>query len=422
MTRFIPLDRRDPAWKEAARRGLGASDAAALVGLNPYDSLPALYARKKGLLDTGPTPAMRVGLAVEPLVEQLWREATGKRCRQVRGLFVDGEKDYFRAHVHRKVVGENAGLSLKMAGPFAKLDLKGPRPPALYLCQCQWIMMVCGFDRMYLALLSLNGYRLRCWELAPDRLMIQALRRAGEDFWNRHILLDQTPSPDGSPASALALEALSPPPAPGGVSLEQQAQIIRRYVDLGGQVEALRKEREALAQQLRLALDGHPQGQGGGYQVSWVSQRRETLDAAALRDALPQVYRQFLREKTVNALRVTRENQTAPQEIDGASQENRPKSNLSFGGEGEGADRQAGPAKSNKKNRPKPEQAPAREGKDAAPHPAPADCPEPAQASPAKSPGKAGPKSKSQAGRGGKRPKNKPKSGLTPWGEAGHVD
>lgn len=308
MSRFIAVPSLDrQAWQALSRRGLGGSDAATLVGLNPYDSLPALYARKKGLMEQPATPAMQVGLALEPLVAQLWQEATGKRCRQVRGMYVDGEKDYFRAHVQRKVVGESAGLLAKMAGAFSKLDLKGDKPPDLYMCQCQWAMMVCGFDRMYLAVLSLNGYKLAWWEVAPHRPMIQALRRAGEDFWTRHILLDQAPEPDGSQASAQALEAMLPQPAPGGACLEDQAQLIRRYVDLGGQVDALRKEREALAQRLRLAMDGHSRGQGGGYQVSYVSQRRESLDGSALRAALPQVYRQFLREKTVNALKVTQE-------------------------------------------------------------------------------------------------------------------
>ena len=120
MSRFIAVPSLDrQAWQALSRRGLGGSDAATLVGLNPYDSLPALYARKKGLMEQPATPAMQVGLALEPLVAQLWQEATGKRCRQVRGMYVDGEKDYFRAHVQRKWWGKAPGSWRRWRGPSA---------------------------------------------------------------------------------------------------------------------------------------------------------------------------------------------------------------------------------------------------------------------------------------------------------------
>lgn len=313
MSRFIStraLDREQ--WLALRRQGLGGSDAATLVGLNPYGSLSALYADKKGLLPPAGTPAMQVGQALEDLVARLWQQRTGKRCRRVHGIHAHDQIDYFRAALDRKVVGENAGLELKVAGAFTKLDLEGAQPPGLYQCQCQWYMMVCGFDRMYLAALKLGGYQLYDWVVPRDENMIAALRRAGQDFWRDHILADRPPAPDGSDLCAQALDALCPPPQDGPVRLDGQAPLIQDYVDLGGRIDALKKQRDRLSQQLRLALDGHAQGEGGGYRVSWINQRRESLDGAALKKALPLVYRQFARYKSFGMLRVTAAKGGAP--------------------------------------------------------------------------------------------------------------
>ena len=49
-------------WLEWRRGGIGGSDAAVIVGLNPYGSLIELYADKMGMMpDKEDIEAMRIG-------------------------------------------------------------------------------------------------------------------------------------------------------------------------------------------------------------------------------------------------------------------------------------------------------------------------------------------------------------------------
>ena len=79
MSRFIAVPSLDrQAWQALSRRGLGGSDAATLVGLNPYDSLPALYARKKGLMEQQ--------VSVEKLAVEAWIEGSYQKLWQALTL------------------------------------------------------------------------------------------------------------------------------------------------------------------------------------------------------------------------------------------------------------------------------------------------------------------------------------------------
>ena len=71
-------DNRDQ-WLELRRRGLGGSDAATVVNLNPYSSRLALYADKLGLIpDRDDNEAMRQGRDLEAYVAERWCERPGK--------------------------------------------------------------------------------------------------------------------------------------------------------------------------------------------------------------------------------------------------------------------------------------------------------------------------------------------------------
>jgi predicted phage-related endonuclease len=66
------------AWLERRRQTLGASDAAAALGLSPYCSPLQLYLRKIGSLpEQEETEAMRWGTLLEPLLAREYTRRTG---------------------------------------------------------------------------------------------------------------------------------------------------------------------------------------------------------------------------------------------------------------------------------------------------------------------------------------------------------
>ena len=68
------------AWLEARRGSLGGSDAAAVLGVNPYASPYSLWAEKTGRVPEKPdNEAMRLGRDLEDYVVRRWQEKTGKK-------------------------------------------------------------------------------------------------------------------------------------------------------------------------------------------------------------------------------------------------------------------------------------------------------------------------------------------------------
>ena len=74
-------------WLEARRGSLGGSDAAAVLGLNPYASPYSVWAEKTGRVPDKPdNEAMRLGRDLEDYVAARWQEETGKKTRRVNAM------------------------------------------------------------------------------------------------------------------------------------------------------------------------------------------------------------------------------------------------------------------------------------------------------------------------------------------------
>ena len=62
-------------WLEARKDGLGASDAAAVLGISPWKTNVQLWEEKTGLVvpeDIGGNPAVKYGNDAEPLLRQFF--------------------------------------------------------------------------------------------------------------------------------------------------------------------------------------------------------------------------------------------------------------------------------------------------------------------------------------------------------------
>jgi putative phage-type endonuclease len=66
-------------WLQWRKKGIGGSDAATILGLNPYASLLSLWADKLGMMpEREDNEQMRQGRDLEGYVAERFMEATGK--------------------------------------------------------------------------------------------------------------------------------------------------------------------------------------------------------------------------------------------------------------------------------------------------------------------------------------------------------
>jgi len=268
-------------WLAERRKGIGGSDAAAIVGLNDYVTPFALWADKTGKLPEKPdSEAMRQGRDLEEYVAHRWCEATGKRVKRDTHIIRNTMYPFAHANIDRWVNRENAGLECKTTSIMNLKKFKDGNYPATYYTQCVHYMAVTGAKRWYLAVLVLNqGFYEFTIERDEDE--IRTLMQLEKEFWGS--VVSGTPPPvDGKPVTTDALTALYKGGDDEGVELFGRDGAIQNYMKWKKEIELMKCELEGLKQLIMQDMGDHEKGYTGKYTVSWKPQTRTSYDMALL--------------------------------------------------------------------------------------------------------------------------------------------
>ena len=198
-------------WRKIRAKSIGGSDAAAILGLNPYKSAYALWMEKTGKVipeDVSGKEAVRLGNDLEDYVAKRFMEATGKKVRRENNTIFRDDLPFAHANYDRLVVGEKAGLEIKTTNALHLSKFKNGEFPANYYVQAVHYLMVSGLERWYLAVLVL-GVDFKVFTIERDEDEIAALEAAERDFWEM-VETDTPPELDGSVSTEEALNAEFP--------------------------------------------------------------------------------------------------------------------------------------------------------------------------------------------------------------------
>lgn len=240
------LDR--DAWLEVRKGGIGSSDAAAAVGLNPYKSPLELWMEKTGRASSNGEHAgfddpRYWGTLLEPYVAVAYQQKTGRRVRKVNAVLQHPSFPFMLANIDREVVGsaEVQILECKTAGEFGSRLWRDGVPEYVQI-QVQHQLAVTGKAAADVAVL-LCGQQLEIFRITRDEDVIARLIVLEARFWE-YVESDTPPSADGSESSARALRQLYPG---GGDTLDfsENAHLSHMLSDL----RALRSELDAKARQ-----------------------------------------------------------------------------------------------------------------------------------------------------------------------------
>lgn len=296
-------------WLEARRQGIGGSDAAAVLGVNPFKSPMTVYLDKLGELpEREPSEAMRQGTDFEAYVAQRFTEETGKRVRRCNRILYHPEHPFMLANIDRDVIGEDAGLECKTTSPFNKCDFDAGEVPAVYQWQCMHYMAVTGASHWYIAVLVL-GQSFHVYRIDRDERLIEALIEREREFWEDHVVPRIPPLPTGSAADDDALGLLYPATAPEADPADLTA--VRAALELLDQKQAEREALDAevrrLQQEVKLILGDRETGNAGPWRVTWRAVESGRLDTKALRRDLPEIAERYTKTTTARVFRVRKE-------------------------------------------------------------------------------------------------------------------
>ncbi|RBB32308.1 endonuclease [Burkholderia reimsis] len=203
-------------WLAVRRTGIGGSDAAAAVGLNPYMSALELWLDKTGRADGLPRPdpadttsPTYWGTLLEPIVAAVYTQQTGNKVRKVNAVLRHPSIPWMLSNIDREVVGvpDIQILECKTAGEFgARLWREGV--PEYVQIQVQHQLAVTGKSAAHVAVL-LCGQALEVHRIDRDDALIGRLIELEARFW-RFVETDTPPPADGSESADRALRHLYP--------------------------------------------------------------------------------------------------------------------------------------------------------------------------------------------------------------------
>jgi putative phage-type endonuclease len=296
---------RHSDWLEVRKQGIGASDAAAAVGISPYQSQLDLWMIKTGRDQYLPKvdfedmeSPMYWGHVLEPIVAQQYTKKTGNKVRRVNAVLQhpDPDKYWMLANLDYCVANNEDVqiLECKTAGEFgARMWRDGV--PDYVQCQVQHQLAVTGKSAADVCVL-ICGQSLQVYRIKRDEAVISKIIALERRFW-RYVENDIQPPADGSEAAGKALRALFPQDTGCVLDLREDhsmTEAFDRLVSLQGSINSLKKDESFLTQKIQETMRDASKAIFPNGEVSWKkAQDTCVLDTKKLLADKPELLKQY---------------------------------------------------------------------------------------------------------------------------------
>ncbi len=258
---------------EERRTYIGASEAAAALGLSPWNDPIGLAMEKWG--EREPKEAsfrMMLGLLVEPLIGDLYRQseqgaagwgrklrAGGSKTRRMKGHpWIGAHPDFFVYEAS----GDRIGLvQAKLSDEFRD------EVPLHYRLQGIAEIAVTGAPWIDFAVLEARDFKI--YRVTPEPGEVEDLVADLDDYWNGYIVPKILPPPSAASTEALHERYRTAAKGIGKLGSAAQVEKMARYKDLAAQIEALKEQQALVANELRTAIGSANFLEGDGWRATW---------------------------------------------------------------------------------------------------------------------------------------------------------
>lgn len=189
-------------WMEGRAQGIGASEVATVLGLNPWETPLQLWRRKLGIdPPKAENFAMKAGHYLEDAVSKFYADATGVQIIKSSKddfMFVNTQKPFLRVSPDRTfwrpgVVHNEANKNL-LECKTTQMEVDAQEPPQHWFCQLQYQLGVAELEQGALAWLTMGrtfGYR----DFTFDKEFFDWMVEEVEKFWTDNIVGRVEPDP-----------------------------------------------------------------------------------------------------------------------------------------------------------------------------------------------------------------------------------
>lgn len=202
MSRKVIKYKNRAEWLEGRGKGLGASEAGTVLGLNPFCTPYQLWRYKKGLdAPQAENFAMRAGHYLEDAVSLFFRDESGAQIIKASTedfTILDTERPWLRVSPDRTFwrpeAKHNEQSKAILECKTTQLQVDADNLPKHWFCQIQMNMGVSGYHDGALAWLTMGrefGYR----DIEFDKEFWDWMSGELTEYWQRYIEGDEEPAP-----------------------------------------------------------------------------------------------------------------------------------------------------------------------------------------------------------------------------------
>jgi len=243
-------------WLRHRQRGIGGSDAAAILGLLPWKTALEVYYDKTAEepVQIEENPRMRAGKKLENVIAEYFTEETGLELRRDNKIRIHQDYPFMLGDLDRIILpknGEGPGVfEAKSTSGFAaaawELEI-----PLYFFAQVQHYFFVTGYQWGEIGIL-VDGWDFRHSPLEPALDYQKLMLERCEQFWNDHVLKRIPPPPMNEADLKLLYDrsvvGKKVVATPGTIELHNQA------VPLKQSKGAIEKDYKALTEQIKIFM------------------------------------------------------------------------------------------------------------------------------------------------------------------------
>lgn len=295
------LDKRgmtEEDWQEYRKQqtGIGGSDVATILGLNPYKTAFTLWLEKTGQITPSEVSNQYIewGNLLEPVIREKFAKETGFEVMENPYVLQHDEHDFMVANLDGEVIddsGERGILEIKTASERMAKDWENGIPNH-YMLQIQHYLAVTGYSYAYCCCL-IGGNNFKYYKIERDDYVIDAIISAEMDFMLR-VKNWIAPEISGHAADSNYLASAYPEANDNEALLEPHLERLAvRYDALQQEIKALQAEADYIKNRIKLEAKEYGVLRNDRIKISMPTVKKTNFNSKEFAADHPELYEKY---------------------------------------------------------------------------------------------------------------------------------
>lgn len=294
------------AWLERRRKGIGGSDAAAILGLSPWRSALGTAVDKKGLGaatdEDDDNDVLRFGRRMEEPILKWFAEDFEREegmpivVHRTPYMYASVARPWQIGDIDGLMVTDDGvgGIEVKTHDRYALKAYGTDAVPDWVEPQVQHYMAVTGLTWFYVV--ALIGRKLLWRRVERDKAAIEHIINEEEHFYRKYMLTDALPPPAGLDSDDDIIRALyGLSDSQDEVVLAEDSLLAQEYTEAVGAEKAAAETKARCRQTIQLHMGTAKYATCGGYRATWTRFQQKRLDLDLLRQEQPEIAERYTR-------------------------------------------------------------------------------------------------------------------------------